>query len=106
MQLEQVAAVVPWSELLSGGGIGVALGMGWLVLKYLKEQRVLELEESRRKDQTIAGITTEFSQTIRNVSADVKEGMAQMQETQVILLKDNREREAKLHELLREVRAS
>ena len=95
------AGVIPWADLLSGGGVGVTVFMCWLFLKHLREQRVADIEDAKRKDETIAGVTTEFSRTIQNVSADVKDGMTKMQETQVILLKDNREREAQLHDLLR-----
>ena len=98
---EQMIATIPWTELLSSGGVGVALAMCWLFLKHLREQRIADAEESKRKDETVATVTAEFSQTIRAVSTDVKDGMAKMQETQTILLADSRDREARLHEHLR-----
>lgn len=99
---EAIAATVPWAEILSGGGVGVALAMCWLFLKYLREQRIVDAEETKRKDETIERVTGHFSTTVQSVSTDVKEGLANMQETQVMLLKDSRDREAGLHALIRE----
>lgn len=96
-----VVATFPWTEVLSSGGVGVALAMCWLFLKHLKEQRQTDAEESKRKDENVERITTEFSQTVRHVSSDVSNSIEKLQETTTLLLTDSRDREAKLHEILR-----
>lgn len=91
---------VTWGEVLAIPGAGAALAMCWLFLKHLKEQRTADSADSRHKDETIEKVTAEFSQTVRHVSTDVKEGLDKLHETTTLLLNDSREREAKLHALI------
>lgn len=92
---------MPWSEILSGGAGALAIAICWMFLKHLKDIREADLEEGRRKDESVERITTEFSQTVRQVSTDVKQGLDKLQETQSILLKDHRDQVMQLHDLLR-----
>jgi hypothetical protein len=93
------ATVFPWVELAGSGGVAAALSMCWMFLKHLKDQKLAE-------NEALKEITSQFAQTIRIASTDVKEGMAVFQAHTAVLLADGRDRETRMHELLRETRAA
>lgn len=103
MLMETQMSGFPVAELLSGGAGAIAVAMCWMFLKYLRDQRTAELEESRRKDELVGRVTSDFSETVKAVGSDVKDGLNKMHETQTALLADHREQVAQLHSMLRGV---
>jgi hypothetical protein len=110
MLLEANGPAISWTEVLAVPGIGAALFVCWMFLKHLREQRDADheaakqrIEEASRKDAHVERIAADFSQTIRAVSLDVKQGLDRLHETTSSLLLDGRERESRLHDLFREV---
>jgi cell division GTPase FtsZ len=97
--IAEAAAGFPFLEASIGGGV---FAMAVVFLKYLAKK-------DEATNVAVTGITKEFSQTVRDVSNNVKIGMDTMHEQTQTLLTDHREREAKhyeqqtkMHDLLRQ----
>jgi gas vesicle protein len=82
------ATHLPWMESV---GVGAAVTMVVLFLKYMAKK-----DEATNK--VVSEITKDFSQTVRDVSRDVKTGISTIHEHTQTLLADSREREAKHYE--------
>ena len=90
MLLEQAAAIgIPWTETIAGC-VGVTM-----VVLFLRYQE----KKDRMTHDSVSKVTSEFSQTVRDVSQDVLLGMHQMQEHTQTLLSDGRARESKHYDL-------
>lgn len=90
--LTEVASTIPWIESI-GASVGVAMVV--LFLRYLEKK-------DKASNDAIKAVASDFSQTIRDVSSDVKLGMSDIHTQTQTILSDSRDREAKLHELIRE----
>tara|TARA_R110002126_G_scaffold291760_1_gene457023 strand:- start:6828 stop:7121 length:294 start_codon:yes stop_codon:yes gene_type:complete len=83
----QAAAALPWAEILGGGAAGVAVFMCYLFLRHMSEAR-------KEANVVIEKVSTDFASTVRDNSE-------KFSETTQFILTDSKDREAKLHELLR-----
>lgn len=98
-----VAAAVAWvdgelslDKLLSGGAAGLVVIMFIVVLRFLANDSAKRQEERGAERASVEKITNDFSRT-------QVETAKQFAETTRFVLEDSRQREVKLHELLRDL---
>lgn len=92
---------LPLDKVLQTGGFGVMLTMCWLFLKQQNEQR-------KEHNATIEKVASQHSATVERVTSDFsqtqRETAKTFADTTQSIMRENREREMQLHQIIREKR--